>query len=401
MLAQVLAGDIPNYTREKRYRRKDGSLMWGNLTVSLVSDDDGDPQYLIGMVEDISQRKKTDLALKETNRLFQSTFEQAAVGIFHVSPQGRYLRVNQRMCDLLGYSRDEILSMQFQQTTLPEDFSEGIVLVEKLLDGRLPSYSREKRYVRENGSIMWGNLTVSLVRDEQGDPLYLIGVVEDVSARRKVQEELKRALEEKEILLREIHHRVKNNMQVVSSLLSIQESKIDEPASRAVFQESQDRIGALALIHQTLYQSHNLGEIDLQEYSQVLARRLLEVYKNTGAQVELTVQAQGVSISMDQSVPCGLVLNELISNALKYAFKGRSWGRIEVRAEMDDQDQIVLWVSDNGVGLPPDFDWEGSPTLGLSLVKGLVVNQLRGSLTMEGRVGACFHITFPAKLDED
>lgn len=217
----------------------------------------------------------------------------------------------------------------------------------------------------------------------------------DITKRYETEEQLKATLAEKEILLREIHHRVKNNMSVITSLLNLQLLQVSDPSVQAALQDSIDRISAMALIHETLYQSGNLGYIEFREYAEHLVRHLLQIMKNKSSEpVDVTVEAPNIPVNLKQAVPCGLILNELITNAFKYAFPSGRGGHIRITARKED-DRISVTVQDNGVGIPEGTDVNTLDSLGLRLVYNMTVHQLRGSFDMKSNGGTLFILTWP------
>jgi PAS domain S-box-containing protein len=236
------------------------------------------------------------------------------------------------------------------------------------------------------------------------DIIVLLRMVGDILAnaleRKQVEERLNASLREKEVLLKEIHHRVKNNMQVISSLLNLQSSRIQSPDILEMFKESQDRIRSMSLIHERLYQSADLAKIDFSHYIQNLASYLFQSYRIDPDSVVLNTDVQDVSLDINKAIPCGLIINELVSNSLKYAFpkakerdkkKGKK-GVIDIQLTADDG-RVTLLVKDNGIGLPEDLDIETASSFGLQLVTTLVA-QLNGSMDIEKKPGATFNITF-------
>lgn len=221
----------------------------------------------------------------------------------------------------------------------------------------------------------------------------------EIGERRRAEEQIKASLKEKEVLLKEIHHRVKNNLQVISSLLNLQVDYVDDPRVQEIFLESQNRVRSMALVHESLYRSHNLARIDLSEYIRNLASFLFNSYRARGGQITLDVQAEDVTLAIDAAVPCGLMLNELISNTLKHAFPNGRPGQIRIRLHKDEARQIHLVVADNGIGFPADFNLQNSTSLGMQLVNTLV-NQLGGTLNIHRQEGTEFRITFPAPTQE-
>lgn len=216
----------------------------------------------------------------------------------------------------------------------------------------------------------------------------------EIAERHKAEINLRNALAEKEVLLKEIHHRVKNNLQIVSSLLQLQSQTLKDPEVIKVFRDSQNRIDSISLIHKNLYTSPNIGQLDIAEYIENLATSLLISYQIGGGEISLETYIDSVSLNVDQAIACGLVVNELISNALKHAFPQQQSGKIII-ALQNIGNSIEMTIQDNGIGLPHDLDWDNTDSLGLSLVYDLVTEQLEGSITVESRQGMIFKIKFP------
>jgi PAS domain S-box-containing protein len=211
----------------------------------------------------------------------------------------------------------------------------------------------------------------------------------EIKDRKNAEEQIKMNLEEKETLLKEIHHRVKNNMNVVSSLLSLHKNVTQNTEVKKALRESQGRIYAMSAVHETLYNSKSLADIDLIGYLKKLSASLLQTYSVNPGNVQMTVDGENVNVNIDKASPLGLAVNELISNALKYAFPDNRTGCIEIITGRKG-DHLELNIKDNGVGMPDGFDWENSNTLGLKLVRNLVESQLNGSINMDNRDGTKF-----------
>ncbi len=336
-------------------------------------------------------------ALGESEERFRATFELAGVGIAHVSLDGRFVRLNRRLCDITGYTPEELKKLTFQEITYPEDLRADLEYVRQILAGEIDRYSMEKRYIHKDSSVIWVNLTVSLVPDELRGEEHFIAVVEEISSRKTAESTVKKSLEEKEVLLREIHHRVKNNMQVILSLLSLQASNIDDERLHKMFQESQSRVRAMALIHEILYDSDDLSSIDLRKYVSRLATSLTRMYGADAGQVRLNVESDDITLRIDDMVPCGLAISELISNSLKYAFPDGREGEINLRVTSTPEGGVKLVVRDDGIGLPAELDIRTTTTMGMGLVVGLVEKQLAGRLELDRTHGTCFTITIPPK----
>ncbi len=213
----------------------------------------------------------------------------------------------------------------------------------------------------------------------------------EIAERKRAEQQMAVSLEEKEVLLKEIHHRVKNNLQIISSLLSLQSEKIGSDDLARTFRESQDRIRSMALIHEKLYQARDISRVDFAEYVRSLTAYLSRSYV-TRPGIEIVIDIQGIFLDIDKAIPCGLIINELVSNSLKYAFRDGRRGEIRISLSHDDH-SYILAVGDNGVGLPPGLDFRNTPSLGLQLVDTLV-GQLEGTIQLADGGGTTFTITF-------
>ncbi|MEG3896915.1 MULTISPECIES: PAS domain S-box protein [unclassified Microcoleus] len=222
---------------------------------------------------------------------------------------------------------------------------------------------------------------------------FLQAVVRDITARKRDEEQIKASLAEKEVLLQEIHHRVKNNLQVISSLLKLQSRYIQDSRVSEMLKESQNRVRSMALVHEQLYQSKNLSDIDFAEYIENLSHNLFQAYEIHAEGLKLETNIAPCSLNIDTAVPCGLIINELVTNSLKYAFTGQTQGKIKIDFTLDKNRVCVLTVSDSGIGFPQDLDYRKARTLGLRLV-GSLVKQIRGKIELLETAGTTFKITF-------
>jgi PAS domain S-box-containing protein len=217
---------------------------------------------------------------------------------------------------------------------------------------------------------------------------------EELTQRRQAEAHLTVSLREKEVLLKEVHHRVKNNMQIVSSLLELQSDVIDDATLLAQFRDSQDRIRSMALVHETLYQSQDLARLDLARYIHTLSAQLVQSYSVDPQRITVQIQAEPVILDIDQAIPCGLILNELLSNTFKYAFPQNRTGAVHVELHAGTAQQAMLVVRDNGIGLPDAIDFRHTESLGLQLV-AMLTEQLQGTIALERAGGTTFTLTFP------
>jgi two-component sensor histidine kinase len=213
-----------------------------------------------------------------------------------------------------------------------------------------------------------------------------------IESRRRAQDALEASLRENEALTREIHHRVKNNLQVISSLLSLQSNRIDDPRMRQLFEGSRNRIRSMALVHETLYASANLSKIDMRAYIRALTRQLIRSY--AADHVVVTLRIEPVALAIDTAIPCGLVLNELVSNAFRHGFPGRREGEVVIELGRMDEDRCLLAVRDTGIGIPLHEDASHARGLGLCLIDALV-SQLQGHVHLDRARGTAYRIDFP------
>lgn len=252
----------------------------------------------------------------------------------------------------------------------------------------------EYRVVRPDGEIRWIYDRAFPIRNEQGVVYRYAGIAEDISDRKLAFEQLKASLRDKEVLLQEIHHRVKNNLQIISSLLYLQANRIKDDQARQFLQESRNRIESMASVHEILYRKLNFAGINFAEYVQNLAANLFNLYKVAGSNISLRVSVNpDILINLDQAIPCGLIINELITNALKHSFTNVQEGEVFVTLETNSHQQLVLIVGNNGDNLPADFELERTQSMGLRLVITLV-RQLQGTIELESNGLIAFKIIF-------
>jgi PAS domain S-box-containing protein len=251
----------------------------------------------------------------------------------------------------------------------------------------------EYRFLYANGQYRWIRDDVRLVTNTEGQPIELIGSCVDITGRKQAEEQLKTSLEEKILLLKEIHHRVKNNLQVISSLLFLQSDRVKDQQTHDILRDSQNRVKSMALIHEKLYRAKDLANVELGDYVKNLASQLFRSYQRQSTAIRLHVNAAGVFLGIDAAVPCGLILNELISNALKHAFPNDRSGNIYVELQQDQAGWVRLQVRDDGLGFPDDVDFQNTNSLGLQLVNTLA-QQLDGTVELHRNGGTKFIITF-------
>ncbi|HAG81320.1 MAG TPA: hypothetical protein DCL61_09125, partial [Cyanobacteria bacterium UBA12227] len=252
----------------------------------------------------------------------------------------------------------------------------------------------EFRIVRPDGSIRWMESKGQVVYTEEDEPVRMTGINLDITERKQAEMQIQASLREKEVLLQEIHHRVKNNLQVISSLLDLQSQYIEERSTLDLFRESQNRVKSMALVHEKLYQSQDFASINFIEYIENLTSYLFQVYAVVAGTIALELNIDKVNLTIDTAIPCGLIISELVSNALKYAFPSGRQGTIQVALRAESGDYYTIVVKDNGIGLPTNLNLKTSKSLGLQLVN-VLTEQLEGTLELDCSSGTEFTIRFP------
>ncbi|MBN1436058.1 MAG: PAS domain S-box protein [Sedimentisphaerales bacterium] len=290
---------------------------------------------------------------------------------------GKIKRVNPAWQQKLGFASEAIVNQPFLDFIHPDDRA----AVQEHLS-QTTAVESPRRFVsrccRKDGACLWFNWSVVPHPAEK----LIYGLGHDITEQRQAETRLRTSLDEKELLLKEVYHRVKNNLQLVSSMLSLQAANVGDKSITEILADCQSRVTAMSLVHQRLYQSQDLSQIDLAELTQILANDLYQASGLCRDQVQLELDIQEVPLAIDKAIPCGLILNELLSNAFKYAFPQGRTGRVCVELGRDSQGLVHLAVTDDGVGFPPDFDPDRTKSLGLRLIRSLS-RQLDARLHME------------------
>lgn len=324
--------------------------------------------------------------------------EYAPDGVVIANVQGEIVLVNTQTEKMFGCSQDELIGRPIE-ILIPGRFREAHV---KHRAGYISSpYTRpmarglDITCLRKDGSEFPTEVSLGPMETDRG--LLIISFIRDITLRREADEKIKTTLKEKEVLLREVYHRVKNNMQVISSLLNLQSGYVQDKKTTEMFKESQNRIRSMALVHEKLYQSKNLANIDFGEYIKDLVNSLFHFYEDRACKIEAYTKVEDVCLSIDSAIPCGLIINELVSNSIKHAFpedwKVEKTPGIRIILSSLGQDTYELIVADNGIGMPVDLDLNNVVSLGLKLVNTLV-KQLQGSLELRREGGTEFRIRF-------
>ena len=347
----------------------------------------------------IVERTKAEEAIKKSEEQLRIVVQNMPVMLDALDEENKLVVWNKECEKVTGYTSEEIIGRPEAMSLLYPD-KDYLSQIMSEWSERGDFVGWEIDITRKDGSIR--TISWSSIGNKYPIPgwkSWAIGV--DVTRRNEAEDFLKKSLKEKNVLLQEIHHRVKNNMQVIISLLRLQADRIQEERFREIFKESQNRIYAMAAVHETLHQSDTLTSIDLSEYLTKLAETTYRTYNTNGGKIRLSIKIQHTIIKLEQSYPIGLVVNELLSNCLKYAFPGNRPGEIKIQGTHPDPKTVLLVISDNGVGMPNDFGWRNEDSLGLEIVRTLVEDQLRGAIELDAGNGTRWEITFPVLTENE
>ena len=366
--------------------KKDGSEFPIEIGLNPIETDEG--KMVLSAIVDISSRKKLE-------ERFRQVVESAPNAMVMIAPSGRIEMVNAQAERLFGYDRAEMLG-QGIELLIPQRFRGHHPQLRTAYftkpESRPMGVGRDLYGMKKDGSEFPIEIGLNPIDTDEGK--MVLSAIVDISDRKQMEQRIHAALAEKDILLGEIHHRVKNNLQVVNSLLDLQIDRITDGAVRDMLRESQNRIKSMALIHQTLYESKDFVEVDFSNFLDSMAPTLVSSYGIDSDRIALSVDAVEVQLPIHAAIPCGLVVNELISNALKHAFPDGERGEIRINLEQDGEKWAILTVSDNGIGIPETVDLTQTGTLGLQLVT-LLADQLGGTIDLNRRNPTRFVLRFP------
>jgi len=366
-----------------------------------IFDGDGKVSRVIEYVFDITSRKKMEEDLNISEQMNRTITSTAKDAIIMVDDDGCILFWNPAAEEIFGYTSDEVSGRELHAIMAPEKYREDLLKGMKSFresgPGNVSGKTIELTALRKGGTEF--PIELSLSTFQMRGRWHAVGVVRDITNRKSAEKKMLESLEEKELLLQEIHHRVKNNMQVITSLLDLQLDYITGRQPADIFSDIKNRIRSMSLVHEKLYHSRDLSKVDFHDYVVSLISNLYKFYDVNPERIRLTIGIEDVFFGIDTAIPCGLIVNELITNSLKYAFPDGRAGEIELKlfrvGEGDRGEGIYsMTVRDNGIGIPAELDLKGVKTLGLYLVNTLVEHQLQGSVGLDRIAGTTFAIKF-------
>ena len=371
---------------EYRVQTKKGTERIWEFSSTPLGKTSDNRRLVLSMAHDITRRKQFEEALKESESKFRDIFETADIGIAYSSLGGKVVQVNKALEGILGIPSIEIVGKNM--ITLTKKFlslknaKQILPIIKDILKGRKvrPFEVNYKDKVLEVSSTY------------NPESKRITGLIKDITEKRNAEEQIKKSLQEKEILLKEIHHRVKNNMQVISSLINIQSMRIKDPKAREMFKATRNRVMSMALVHERLYRSEDLAGIDFSQYIEKISVHLMSYYRDSTKNIDLKRDIEDIFLDVTKAVPLGLIINELLTNALKHAFPKDKTGEIKIKFYKKGK-AYHLSISDTGVGFPKNFDFRKADSMGMDLVNSLVT-QINGKIELFRDKGTTFKITF-------
>lgn len=403
------------FATEYRFRRKDGTYLYVEDSGIFLKDEQGHSYRDIGVIKDITGIKLASKKLKESEERYRSFMKNFRGIAFQGGLDFKLILLEGSVEEITGYRGEDFISgkVNWHQIILPEDWKKLVNNNERLKDDPLLFIEHEYRIRHRDGKIKWVREIVQNISDPTGKKRILHGSVYDITGQKEAEESLRKI---EEIRKKEIHHRIKNNLQVISSLLELQAERFSEKEVLEAFRESQNRIATMAIIHEKLYRSKNSETLDFSEYLQKLTSDLLRSYNIRKDDIKMFLDIEEIFLGMDTAIPLGIIVNELVSNSLKHAFPQGRKGEIRIKicrieeniknksisnitnnicaeSSVNKSSQYSLVVSDNGLGLPECLDFRNTDSLGLQLVN-ILVEQLEGTIELQKGTETAFKILF-------
>ena len=393
---EILKAATEGRAEDKRWHlRKDGSRFFAEGVTISLRDERGNLKGFGKVFLDATERKLTEEALRESDARLRFVLDAGQLGSWDVDLFTELHNANRSLKHDQIFGYDVLLPEWNYEIFLKHVHPEDREFVDRAFQQTLSTHEDwdfECRIIWSDQSVRWIWARGSVYYDPNGKPICLLGVIKDISDRKRTEEKIKASLQEKEVLLKEVHHRVKNNLQIIDSLFRHQLRHTADKQAAEILKECQNRVNSMALIHEKLYQSKNISKIDISGYIRSLAANLFDSY-NFNLNINLDIKTIDISLGIELAIPCGLIVNELVSNSLKYAF-ATDKGEIKINFWTNNTNSFVLVVSDNGVGIPENIDFDKIQTLGLKLVKSLV-RQLEATIEINRSAGTEVIITFP------
>ncbi len=375
-----------------------GEVKWISITSKPNPAPPGKPVVWTGFILDITIRKQAEYALAEERSLMLALSENIPDAIYFKDRDGRFLLVNEAQVRRFGLSDTSQAVGKTDFDFFTEEHARMAYEHEQsIIHSEQPLVSKDEKETWPDGRVGWVSTTKMPLRNEKGEIIGTFGISRDITERRKAEEKIQAALDEKVVLLREVHHRVKNNLQAIIYLIDLQAGQIESEGTHQFLRELQEQARTMSLVYEQLSQSENLAQVAVQPYIHEIVEGVREAF-NVNPNIQLKLQIAPIFMDVSHAMPCGLIVNELITNAIKYAFPPSYSKKPVLRISLQEEgDQYTLTVSDNGVGLPPGYNYQDARSLGLRLVNLWATHQLGGSMKVSTEKGTSYQIVFHRK----
>ncbi|MGP8024574.1 MAG: PAS domain S-box protein [Methanobacterium sp.] len=370
-----------------RFKHANGNYVFLEVIIDPVLNDENIVTGVVFSSHDITKHKIMEKKLQISQEHFKSIFYQSPIATAIITMDQRFITVNQQFLNLTGYSQEDLQSLSILDIVHPEDVESNRSKMQLLINGDIEQHRTEKRYIRKNGEIVWVSLSVSLIHDEEGLPIHFMSMIEDITERKQIQEEMEASFQEIRILLSEIHHRVFNHLQLILKLVNVQLLNTEEKGME-INKINKNRLNAITLIHEKLSKSQDFAIIDFADYIICLKNHLIESYNINSDILKFEIETDNSLLDVDIAIPCALILNELIIYRIIHAFPEDLEGKIIIKYSSDGG-KINLNIIDNGI-IIEDSEIKNN---GLKLVD-MLVKQLDGKLIVDDAETTEFRIEF-------
>jgi PAS domain S-box-containing protein len=386
IMKRLADGEVLGHIETVR-KLKNGSLIDVALTISPIRDEKGDIVGASAVARDITLEKH----LRAQRQFLGLIVEGSDDAIYSKDLNGIVLSWNPGAARIFGYTPQEIIGRPVAMLTAPGNENQVPEILRELKAGnRLEHFETQRK--RKDGTLIHVSLTISPIKDDHGKIIAASSIAKDITKQKQAAMMIQAQLQEKQVLLQEIHHRVKNNLQLVASLLELRSREMENEAAKSAFNDSIGRIRSMALLHEKMYSANIVGSVNFAEYVKSLFEPLAEAF-NKDLPINFVVDSDHFMLDINRAVPLGLILNELLTNSLKHAFSSSESAQIFVKIRTD-MNKVAVTVADNGAGLPPHINLFNSNSFGFKIVR-LLVEQIEGQIRVQNLNGAVFEITLP------
>lgn len=380
---------------EFRYRHKNGHWLYFETSGNWITEN-GTAKKAVLVSRDITSRVLMNERLRQERDYNKKIIEETPAIVCGLTPEGITNFMNRTATQITGYESDELIGKNWLKILYPGDLYDQIEEFQRVFEKEKYIRDFEAVLMNKNGelkTVLWNTLGRF---DANSEIVEVIGFGYDITERKQSQEKILNSLKEKEILIKEIHHRVKNNLQVISSIFYLQSEKVNDPFIHKIMDECKNRVNSMALIHENFYQSDDLVNIDFKDYLENLVSNLQMSYGNDNdSSINVHLSIDSILLNIDVAIPCGLLVNELVSNAFKHAFPDNRKGNVHINMHRVNENEMILKVKDDGVGLPQDFNLETTDTLGMEIINTLI-NQFEGEINFISNNGTEFIVKLKA-----